>query len=396
MAAVMLVTVTGSFAEELKKTVVPFTNLGFSAEFPSPFTRQILPSSEDTPFAGAITAPNGVYLVMVKKTPADTIVSTFIEQAVQSDIKSAAIGSTKRWELESRQGVFVKGLTRPVRDDIASLDPVKKFLNGRTGIQSFALMPLKDDRSPALLIGIVAPVESQRDAENEIRGLATFMKFARLTPVAGSASTTPATPPGPAVTTGPKPPVTPPVGPKITPAARPVTPGPGTTAPATGAATTPKPATPKVAPPAPVGPKVTPTESKPEPVKPVAVKPAPKPVAATPAPKPNVAAPKTTKPVVAKPKPEPKPKPEVAVKLKVGEIEIMGTVQSISADKKSIQVSADKIRMPGQNVIAITPRSKTIQLKNLPANLKIGSAVSVTGKNKGVGSILIADRLSVK
>lgn len=379
----MLLITAGAYAGDLKKTTVPFPDYGFSADFASPFSRQMLPSSEDTPFFGAISASNGVYLVMVKKLPANTIASTFIEQSIQSDIKSAAIGSTKRWELDSRQGVFVKGLTRPLVDDIASLDPVKKFLNGKNGIQSFAMMPLEDDRSPVLMIGIVAPVESQRDAENEIRGLATFMKFTRLASASGNIPPSPATSPGPAGAPSSRLPIMLAPGPKVTPT-RPVTPTPGTTTPASAGA--PKPNTAVTAQPI-----ITQSGNKPKPTKPVATAPAPKPNVVTPSPKPAAA-----KPSVAKPNPVATSRPEVAVKLKAGDIEIMGTVESISADKKSIQVNADRIRMPGQNVIEITPRSKKIQIKSLPENLKIGSVVSVTGKNKGIGTVLIADHLSVK
>ena len=78
--------------------------------------------------------------------------------------------------------------------------------------------------------------------------------------------------------------------------------------------------------------------------------------------------------------------------LKKGEIELEGTVESISADGRSVSLTVDFIKLAGQNRIALSPpRSKQVSLKSKADWLTAGQRVILIGKNTGVGKPMTAD-----
>lgn len=96
------------------------------------------------------------------------------------------------------------------------------------------------------------------------------------------------------------------------------------------------------------------------------------------------------------PKPEPKPKPEPTAKpqraLKKGEIELAGIVGYIAADRKSMVLAADSVRMPGGEPTALDPsRPKKVTLRKKLDWLTAGQRVRITGKNTGIGKPMTAD-----
>lgn len=94
------------------------------------------------------------------------------------------------------------------------------------------------------------------------------------------------------------------------------------------------------------------------------------------------------------PKPEPAPVPKPWPSLKEGEIEIVGMVNSISADRRSLVLSADTIKMPGQEAISLTPkRAKKVLLRDKLSALVKGAHIHLIGKNEGVGRPIAADAI---
>lgn len=92
----------------------------------------------------------------------------------------------------------------------------------------------------------------------------------------------------------------------------------------------------------------------------------------------------------ASPEPEPAPKPRPT--LKKGDIEIEGVVTSVAADRKSVVLNAEFIRLPGQDRIALSPpRTKQVRLKSRLDWIVQGTRVILIGKNTGIGRPMTAD-----
>ncbi|MEN6356800.1 MAG: hypothetical protein ABFD83_06915 [Armatimonadota bacterium] len=83
-------------------------------------------------------------------------------------------------------------------------------------------------------------------------------------------------------------------------------------------------------------------------------------------------------------------------KLKKGEIELAGTVESLSMDSKSLVMQVSQITMPGSKPIKLDPqRSKAVLYKKLPLGIAAGSRIVVIGKNEGIGKPIRAGILAI-
>jgi len=108
-----------------------------------------------------------------------------------------------------------------------------------------------------------------------------------------------------------------------------------------------------------------------------------------PTPKP---APTPPRPIAPRPVPTPKPKPWPV--LKSGEIELAGTVESISKDGKTVMMTVGTVKVIGQELIALSPmRPKRVLLKSKLGWLTQGLYVHLIGENSGVGKPIQADAM---
>lgn len=105
-----------------------------------------------------------------------------------------------------------------------------------------------------------------------------------------------------------------------------------------------------------------------------------------------------TNPVAETPIPKPTPTPEPAPEskpwptLKNGEIELLGTVQTVSRDGKTVTMTVESIKMPGQDVIGLSPkRTKKVILHQKLDKLVNGVHIHLIGRNDGVGKPITAD-----
>lgn len=101
------------------------------------------------------------------------------------------------------------------------------------------------------------------------------------------------------------------------------------------------------------------------------------------------------KPVQVKPNPPIviKPKPITPTFLRKGEIELVGVVKSIDTVEKKLVLVVTQIRLPGSNMQKRDPAvpKNVVLLFILPKDIKLGSKISVIGKNLGVGKPIMAD-----
>lgn len=89
-------------------------------------------------------------------------------------------------------------------------------------------------------------------------------------------------------------------------------------------------------------------------------------------------------------------KPSAPRPLKKGDIELSGTVASIAADRKSLVMTVNAVRMPGGKPIELNPpRSKRVFLRSFPDELTAGKPILVIGRNDGVGMPILADILEL-
>jgi len=198
------------------RTQMDFPSWGFSANIPTQAEQVSIPPSGNVLHCQVFVSGQYAYVVRVTKLPTDTLASTGIELAIQSRIKSALPGSIGRWQYQSSQGELFKGLTGPVEDEIASVPLIKKLLKDDLGVQSIAMIPLKDEKSPVLSIGVVALSSLRQEAYNQAVGVVGFLKFNRNNSVASAA---PVKPPVAGALTPQKP------KPPVVSAAKPIVPG---------------------------------------------------------------------------------------------------------------------------------------------------------------------------
>lgn len=100
-----------------------------------------------------------------------------------------------------------------------------------------------------------------------------------------------------------------------------------------------------------------------------------------------------TKPL---PKPVPKPTAKPWPRLVAGKIELMGIVELVSNDGKTVVVAVDSIKMPGQDPIVLEPkRSKKVLLKAKMSNAIKGLQIRLIGRNDGVGKPITADAVEL-
>lgn len=156
-----------------------FPGWGFSAGIPTQAVRQAVPPDGDVLYHEVFVDGQYAYVVKVTRPQADTLASTFIELAIQSDLKSGPPQSTKRWQLQSRQGDLFKGLTMPLDPKTASLPLVKKLLGDDPGMQSVAMAPLKDEKSPVLSVGVVTASSLKEASYKMAAGIVALLEFER-------------------------------------------------------------------------------------------------------------------------------------------------------------------------------------------------------------------------
>ncbi|MCL5104577.1 MAG: hypothetical protein M1133_10775 [Armatimonadetes bacterium] len=314
---------------------VTYPDLGLRVEIPSPYQKHTFPADGDTLRSEVFIAGDYAYTIKVTKTPANSIASTAIEQAIQAEVKSApASYPAKRWELDSRRKELFKGITKGFEFDAAAMmrqPHLEKICKGKECVESLAMAPLKDESSPIVTVGVIGP----KTPGNDVEVKAKYVAFTLTT-----------TPPRPATAdlhkrNGAAPPIPPmPSTPTVT--AKP-------TAPSVRP-------TPAIRPSSPVG-------SRP----PIGVSTIP-----------------TT----------PAPVPAPSHSIKRGDIELIGSVQSIAPERTSLTMLVAQIRMPGQTAIPLTPaRQKTVYLTKVPASISAGARVIVIGRNTGVGKPITADVL---
>jgi hypothetical protein len=105
-------------------------------------------------------------------------------------------------------------------------------------------------------------------------------------------------------------------------------------------------------------------------------------------------------PLVQAPNPEPTPTPAPTpvakpwAALKSGEIELAGTVESVSKDGRTVTMTVDTVTVIGQEPITLSPtRPKRVLLKSKLRWLTQGLYVRLIGKNSGVGKPIQADAM---
>lgn len=112
----------------------------------------------------------------------------------------------------------------------------------------------------------------------------------------------------------------------------------------------------------------------------------------------NAPAAKTIKPSVKSIKPPKKNantslKPE-KVALKKDQIQLLGKIESFADDRKSLTLTVDQIRMPGEKLIKLNPaRPKLVLIEKIPETALVGTRVMVVGRNDGVGMPIQPDSI---
>jgi len=164
---------------DVSQTQMQFGSWGFSARIPIQSVRQSVAPAGDIVYEQIFVSGQYAYVVKITKIPADMLASTFIELAIQSGKNSAPEQSAKRWQLQSKQGDLFKGLTRPLDPETASFALIRKLLKNDPGVQSVAMVPLKDERSPVLSIGVITASNLRQEGYNQAVGIVTFLEFKR-------------------------------------------------------------------------------------------------------------------------------------------------------------------------------------------------------------------------
>lgn len=111
------------------------------------------------------------YDIRVLKPSSDLLASTFIEKIIQEQVKSgSALGSTSRWELDSKSKILFKGYSR----FIDMTDPLlQKLFGGTRCFEGIAMSALGDELSAIIAVGVIGKIEQATDVEN----LAKFTAF---------------------------------------------------------------------------------------------------------------------------------------------------------------------------------------------------------------------------
>lgn len=349
LSAVVIMCCAGSAPAQLPQMKpVAFEQWGFQVSVPREAERYALEARADVLLSELFVHGDLIYFVKLTKVPESTLASTAIEKALQSDFSFASkLGPAKRWELDSKQGELFKGLTRLVNpDDMPAEAPyLKRVLKSRAAAQSACMAPVKDESSPVLTVGVIGP----KERESEIENTAKFFAF-------GTGSAKEPTEPAKVAT----------VDPGGVSRAEPAKVRPSEPA--------------KELPPAPLlGPPAKPAD---------VAQPKPGMQADAPAIAPiTPAVPSVAKPAQPAQAVRPKPRPT----LKKGDIELLGMVELIAADRKSLVMLVDQIIMPGMKPIPLDPaRRKLVLVKDLTAGVAAGARIAAIGKNEGVGKPLIA------
>ncbi|MCL5104970.1 MAG: hypothetical protein M1133_12770 [Armatimonadetes bacterium] len=316
---------------------VVYRDFGFRVNIPEPYQKHTLPASGDTLVSDVYISGDYAYLVKVTKTPANSISSTAIEQAIQAEAKSAP---SKRWEQDSAHKDLFKGVTRAYEFDAAAQMQypfLEKICKGKECIQTISMTPLKDESSPIITVGVIGPKTPGNEVEVKAKDIAfTLTKLtATLAPTARS-QPEPKLPTAPQVKPGQAAPAPMPPGMRRQPVPTP----------------TPIPSAP-----------THPTTATPEP------RPFVRNIPATPAAKPATA-------------------------IKKGDIALLGSVRSIAPNRKSLTMLVEQVTLPGMSPIPLNPaRQKTVCFSKLAGGISTGSKIKVVGKNKGVGKPINADVL---
>lgn len=166
-------------ATEGGREKVAFPEWGFSAEVPKPYQKHTVQRPNGGTECVVIINGEFAYIFRILDLPANTLASTFIEQSIQADTKSAPNGTAKRWELDNRQNELFKGLTRPLVAGFPGVEAVTALLGDAPGVQSIAMVPIRDEMSPVLQAGVIARADLREQAELRTEVLTGFLTFDR-------------------------------------------------------------------------------------------------------------------------------------------------------------------------------------------------------------------------
>ena len=160
-----------------KMKAIWFGVWGFQAEVPQTAARQEVAIEGNVKLHEIYTYGELIYFIKVTQAPADTLASTAIEQELQSLVAATAtLGTSNRWELDSKRGDLFKGVSRMIRpEDFNQTEAgfIKRALWSRNGFQSMSMAALKDESGPIVTLGTVGPKSREKDIEN----IAKFAAF---------------------------------------------------------------------------------------------------------------------------------------------------------------------------------------------------------------------------
>jgi hypothetical protein len=265
-----------------------------------------------------------------------TPANTLASTAVEQETQKLAKASAVRWEISSRQGDLFKGLSRllPSEElDKAETALLKKALWGRDAVESMSMAPLAEDAGPILTVGVIGPRSRKEEIENTAKFMAYGVERTERTPARAAETASAPTPGHPA-------------DPSLT---EPSQPGDFTVRP-----------------------------------------PQPRVRNGTKRPQDSIS---RNSPVAPAPVVLPKPRRV----LRKGEIELVGSVESIDGTTKSMVMLVDEVVMPGLKPIPLDPaRRKTVYFRTLPGEVRVGSRIAIAGRNTGVGKPMTADSINVR
>lgn len=88
------------------------------------------------------------------------------------------------------------------------------------------------------------------------------------------------------------------------------------------------------------------------------------------------------------------PKPKARPQLRKGEIQLLGSVESVDKEARAIHMVVDQVTLPSQSPVQFdTPRLKVVLFKDLPNGVNKGGRLVVIGRNTGIGKPMTANFL---
>jgi hypothetical protein len=150
---------------------VVYSRLHFSLELPAPYEKHSVAPAANEDLHDIYITESRAYVIRVIKASDDLPASTAIEKIIQEQTQSGSkLGSTNRWEMDSRDKVLFKGCTRSV--DIN--EPLLKTLFGEGRcIECVSMAALGDEFSPIISAGVMG----RADQSDDIEALAKYLAF---------------------------------------------------------------------------------------------------------------------------------------------------------------------------------------------------------------------------